>query len=759
MSQTPSTARVTAHHHKGSVLRLTQSVGSTTVHGISDTIIRVRVSSRSESGEVPSYAIEGPVPSRALAVSRSAEFIDAQTDACGVRIGTDELSLSFTDGNGALLSAGLPIHFGADTLSDTRVPQPDEDFFGLGERITPLGRRGYTVVNWNTDNPHYQHEQRRSMYSSFPFYVALDRSTGRCYGYFHDSPWKSSFDMCDTLPDRVQIEAWGGELNIYFFSAPTLAGILRDYTMLTGRHAMAPVWALGYHQCRWSYMSTADARQIVQEFRARKIPLDALWFDIDYMDSFRVFTFDATRFGDMRECCRDLDDAGVRRVAIVDPGVKVDPAGVYDVHDEGCAKGYFAKDAQGNDYVGKVWPGGTKFPDFSRPDVRAWWGQLHKRYYDMGIDAFWNDMNEPADMAPPGDKTVPLDVRMDDGGRHTTMEKLHNVYALFEAMATVQDGMLALRPDARPFLLTRAASAGMQKYSAKWGGDNVSSWGHLEASIPQLLNMGLSGLGFFGADVGGFGANAQPELLARWTQLGTFYPFFRNHCSTGQIHQEPWSFGPEIERACREAIELRYHLLPYFYQLFREMHTSGAPMVRPLFWHFQHDARTYGLVDQFMLGADIVVAPVTRRGAESRAVYLPEGTWYHYLTGRKFAGGCEYVVSAPLNSIPVFVRAGSVTPVMPVVASTRYIDRSVLTLEVFPGEGDFSAQLYEDDTESNAYQRGEFCFNTVTYSHGRLHVALDKASGVRIVVVRVFGDGASWREQRFEDVREVSVGV
>lgn len=724
------------------------------IEGVMPSVIRLRLSTYGALAEDHSYAIEGELPRCGVTLEDGESEVRVRTGNACLVLDRETLAVSLAVADGAVLSRGLAIERTHDIIIDHRTAVEGEDFYGLGERVSPLGRRGYWVQNWNTDgcrlhDPH--------TYSSFPFYISANADTGACHGYFLDSSYETRFNMGEQDWDRLDISVLRGELNVYFFTGPSVADIVRAYTELTGRHAMPPAWAVGYHQCRWSYMSTQHAREVAETLRQKKIPCDVMWYDIDYMDSFRVFTFDKSRFGDMNEHAAWMAEQGFKRVVIVDPGVKVDEPGVYNVCDEGTDKGYFVKDTDGKDYVGKVWPGGTKFPDFSRPDVRAWWGQLHKVYYDHGINAFWNDMNEPADGSN-RHKTVPRHIRMADSGRWSTMDKMHNVYALLEAKATWEDGMLALRPDDRPFLLSRAAFAGMQKYAAMWGGDNGSHWEYLRSSVAMVMNMGLSGMGFFGADVGGFFGNCTPEMLARWTQVGTFYPFFRNHTCSGTINQEPWRFGEKVEQACRRAIELRYHLLPYVYQLFRDLHQSGAPVMRPMFWHYPEDPKTYALDDQFMFGRYVLAAPVVQRGDRSRKVYLPEGAWYHYLTHERYDGGRDHVIDAPLDSIPVFVRAGAVLPVADNMQTTDHWDRTTLTLEVFPGAHAFEERYYEDDLLTNAYQQGEFCESTIARSNGRLRVSLAEKSSITKVIVRTLGDDGSWGEMAVEGERDVEVG-
>ena len=285
----------------------------------------------------------------------------------------------------------------------------------------------------------------------------------------------------------------------------------------------------------------------------------------------------------------------------------------------------------------------------------------HKEFVDLGVAGFWNDMNEPATWNHPGG-TMPLDTPHCYDGQWTTHARAHNVYG-FNMARACHAGLRRLRPDDRPFVITRAAYAGIQRYSMVWTGDNHSNWEQFALSIPQCLNLSLSGVAFCGPDVGGFSWNCTGELLARWTQAGAFFPFFRNHSAQGTRRQEPWTFGPEVEAICKQYITLRYQLLPYLYGLFLEAARDGAPIMRPLFWEFPDDRPGYAIDDQFLLGPALLVAPVLRQAARQRAVWLPSGAdWYDFWTKQKHAGGQSITAPAPLETMPLFVRAGTILP-------------------------------------------------------------------------------------------------
>jgi alpha-glucosidase len=351
------------------------------------------------------------------------------------------------------------------------------------------------------------------------------------------------------------------------------------------------------------------------------------------------------------------------------------------------------------------------FPDFTRAATREWWGRLYRELVDQGVAGIWNDMNEPA-VFDTATGTMPLDVRHDNDGAPTDQREIHNVYGQLMTRGTYE-GLLRLRPDERPFVLTRATYAGGQRYAAAWPGDNVSDWSAMRGAIPTLLGMGLAGLPFVGVDIGGFAENPSPELYTRWLQSGMLYPFMRTHTALGTNDQEPWSFGLPWEALNRRVIELRYELLPTIYNVLRDSSETGLPAMRPLMLEFPDDAATYGLDDQYLFGSDLLVAPVLREGASTRNVYLPKGAWFDFFTGRRFEGGASHVVPVTLSSLPLFVRAGAILFRQPVIQHTGQMAGQPLTIEVYPAARSEST-LYEDDGHSLAYRTDGYLRRSVT---------------------------------------------
>jgi len=628
-----------------------------------------------------------------------------------------------------------------------------EHFYGFGERTGLLDKLARRQTNWTVDALDYG-TLTDEMYQAIPFFVGLRPGVG--YGVFLNTTCWSQFDMGVEHPGTWQMQAHSPELDYYLIYGPQPAQILNTYTRLTGRMPLPPRWALGYHQCRWSYESEWVVRQLAQEFRDRRIPCDVIHLDIDYMRGYRVFTWHPQRFPHPAQLLKDLAQEGFKTVAILDPGVKYEPEADYPIFDQGIAQDAFVRDASGKLFHGYVWPDKAVFPDFLRPEVRQWWGDCQAALTEVGVAGIWNDMNEPAiDDRPFGDGGqkiwFPLDAPQGPESEGATHAETHNLYGQMMARASAE-GLERLRPDRRSFVLTRSGFAGIQRWSSVWMGDNHSLWDHLEMSLPMLCNMGLSGVAFVGCDVGGFAGNATAELFARWMQVGILYPLMRAHSALSTAQHEPWVFGDRVESICREYIQLRYRLLPYLYSLFWQAATTGAPILRPLLYEFPDDPRTYTLHDQVLLGPSLLAAPIYRPGQECRAVYLPEGTWSDWWSGEAHQGPAHILAQAPLEQMPLYVRAGAIIPLAPVMQYVGERPLDPLTLRIWPGTGSFT--LYEDDGDSFDYRQGAWATTTyrVRAEGEQIAVEIEPRQGgwtppVREGVVELVGRG----EQRFQD--------
>lgn len=588
----------------------------------------------------------------------------------------------------------------------------NEKFYGLGDKTGFLNKDHYSYEMWNTDNPAPQVDNFQRLYKSIPFFLVLGNAMP--YGIFMDNTFRSCFNMGEESREYYYFAAEQGDLDYYFIAGKALPEVVEGYTRLTGRVKVPQLWTLGYHQSRWSYGTEEEVRELAKKFREYHIPCDVIHLDIDYMERFKVFTWGKENFSDPKKLLTDLEKDGYKVVTIIDPGVKVEEG--YEVYDEGVEHNYFVLDTDGSIYVNEVWPGDAVYPDFGRKEVRDWWGGKQKHLLDMGVRGVWNDMNEPASFRG----EIPDDIQFHQEGRLTTHGEIHNVYGHYMAEATYQG--LAKLDGRRPFVITRACYAGTQKYSTAWTGDNHSIWAHLQMAVPQLCNLGLSGMAFVGTDVGGFGSDVTPELLIRWVQTGCFSPLFRNHSAKGTKAQEPWQFGEEVMNIYRKYVELRYRLLPYFYDAFYETEKKGMPVMRPLVLQYEKDKNTWNLNDEFLAGSSLLVSPVVEQGAEKKLVYLPEGTWYDYWTGEALSGSAYLIKDAPLDVCPVFVKGGAIIPNYPPQEYTGEKQVEELTLDVYEGNGSY--MHYQDDGVSFAYQNGVFNQYAFIQENGMLTISL-----------------------------------
>ncbi|MCU1246260.1 MAG: Alpha-glucosidase [Acidobacteria bacterium] len=709
---------------QGNALRFQNAQGTAVITALSPEVIRVRISHGGEPRD-QSYAVirrDFGDPGATFAIDAARSSIS--TRALRVSIQHAPFRIAFATSSGQSLDEDDPQHGVAFAGSASRLwkrLRDDEHVYALGEKGGPLDKRGwklggYSFTMWNSDTFGYD-ASTDPLYVSVPFYIVMRK--GVAFGVFLDNTYRSNFDIGHQTQGLLSFGAEGGTLDYYFIHGPEPKKVLERYTALTGRMPLPPLWSLGYHQCRYTYFPESKVRFIAENFRMRAIPADVIWLDIHYQDRYRPFTWNRERFPDPARMTSDLRKEGFRIVTIVDPHPPKVPG--YAPYESGLAGDHFVKNADGSIYEAPVWPSKAEdgdspdwsrapgvssvFPDFSKPAARAWWGGLYAGLLNDGVAGIWNDMNEPA-VFDTASGTMPLDVRHDNEGSPTDHRQIHNAYGMLMSRATYE-GLARLRPNERPFILSRASFAGGQRYAALWPGDNTSNWAHLRQSIPTLLGLGLSGFPFTGSDIGGFVDAPSAELYTRWLQAGVFYPFMRTHTMFGSPDQEPWSYGTEHEALNRRAIELRYELLPTIYSAMRDAAESGVPAMRPLMLEFPDDERTYGMDDQFLFGSDLLVAPVLSEGARSKGVYLPAGQWYDYWTGQRFEGSRGMDVPVTLGSIPMYVRAGAFLFTQPVVQHTGEMPGQPLLVTLYPG-GASERWLYEDAGNGFEYQHGAF---------------------------------------------------
>ena len=694
-------------------VELTAGAAKVRITQVSNGVLRVRVAPDGKFGKDFSWAVVEAVEDREkplVKVEDGKTEVKMTAGNVVVFVNKNPLLIRFADASGNVQLAdepSLPMAWNGQRVHVWKKMPLEENYYGLGDKTGPMNRRNRAFTMWNTDMFGWQ-ESNDPLYKTIPFFIGLRK--GAAYGVFFDNTYRSSFDFGKESPDYFSFGAEGGELNYYFFAGPEPKKVLEEYTELVGRSPLPPLWTLGYQQCRYSYYPEARVREIAHLFREKKIPADTIYLDIDYQDGYAPFTINRQYFPTFEKMISDLRDEGFHTILITDLHIKRNPGHGYAPYDSGMKGDDFVRDPGGSVYVGPVWPGDSVFPDFTLTRVRDWWGSLYKDFVGMGVSGYWNDMNEPAVFRYP-EKTMPLDVvhRLDDG---TTLDHraIHNVFGMENARATY-DGLRKLQPNERPFVLTRAAYAGAQRFAATWTGDNSATWNHISMSTPMLLSMGLSGYPLVGDDIGGFASSPPMDLLTRWYELGAFNPIYRNHASKGTLDHEPWVGGPEQEDIRRRYIELRYKLLPYIYTGIEEMARTGLPLMRPVFLEYPQAEEFYGDDRDFLFGRDLFVAPVVSETLDSHAVQLPPGDWYDYWTAEKHNSKDLITLHPKLDEVPLYVRSGAILPMQPLVQYTGEKPDGPLALRVYvPAEGsssDCRGSLYQDDGHTFAYAKGE----------------------------------------------------
>lgn len=687
---------------------------------LADDVMRVRASRDGKFGPENSVAVvKHDWPKQTLSVDTANGEIVIKTSQMQVTVRKRPMRLIFKDGFGKVLNEDDSTDGMAWNNDEVRVwkekPQ-DEYYFGLGEKAGVLNRTGKYFTMWNSDIPAYRADTD-PLYQSVPLFYGM--RNGRTYGIFFDNTYWSSFDFGKESSFRYSFGAQGGEINYYFFASLTPSKVLTRFTELVGRMPLPPRWSLGYQQCRWSYYPEERVRKLAATFRCKKIPCDVIYLDIDYMEGYRVFTWNRKNFPDPGKMISDLAKDGFKFVVIVDPGIKVDSA--YAAYQTGASRDIFLKYPDGKPFIGKVWPGDCTFPDFSNPTARAWWGNNFEALTSVGVRGFWNDMNEPSVFDGPN-KTIGLDVIHDDDGLHTPHAKNHNTYGMLMTRATY-DGVRELRPNERPFVLTRASYAGGQRYAAAWTGDNESRWDNLEMALSMSLGVSISGQPFIGSDIGGFIGTPSGELFARWVELGIFTPLMRAHSVINSTGKEPWAFGAKYEEINRRSIDLRYQFLPYIYTVMHEASRTGIPAMRPLIFEYPDDPSYIWNDTEFMFGHDLLVAPVLWPRDTTRELRLPKGEWFEYWTNRRYEGGKEVKVAAPIDRLPIFVKEGAIIPTQQVVQFTDEKPVNPLTLTVYPAQSS-SSQYYEDDGTTFGYEKGIYLQRTFRQQRTKNKVTL-----------------------------------
>jgi alpha-glucosidase len=702
------------------------SNGVVNITSYNPTTIRIRAT-RKETKVDESFAINDLTPRGNLKIQRNSETqLILSTDSLLVNIKKNPLRISISNLEGEEIcsdDAALGISWFGDKVSCYKKMHADEKFIGLGEKTGDINRRGQYYQNWNSDVPAYA-LNADPIYSTIPFFIGIHDEL--CYGIFFDNTNRSYFNFGGGADENIfHFGADDGEMNYYFFGGSSVSQIIKDYTALTGRTPMPPLWSLGFQQSRWGYDNPKQILDIAQTFRDKKLPADVMVCDINYMDQYKIFTW-SDKFPDPKAFVSSLKKIQFDLVTIVDPGIKIEKG--YKEYEEGVKNNYFAKYPNGDLFVGSVWPGRCHFPDFTKSEVRNWWGESFKEsHVDIGVRGFWNDMNEPAVWG----REFPNLIEFGEGKDKQTLFSVKNAYGLLMARSTFE-GTKRLMNGQRPFVLTRASYAGIQKYSAQWTGDNPSSDEHMLLGFRILNSMGLSGIPYVGMDVGGFMGNPSAELFTRWMSISSFSPLFRNHTSIDYNYREPWLFNDQTTNQIRKILEQRYQLLPHLYSAFYQAHTTGMPVNRMLPIDYTYDENVYksNYQNEYLFGDNMLVCPIAST-QQLVSVYLPgNSVWYRFSSDfEQYEGGNSYNVNAPLNDLPVFVKEGSVIPMQSVIQNTKEKGDGVLYLHVWKGKTGSQYIYYEDDGETYQYEQKDYYKRTITYSPETNSIKLSAKEG------------------------------
>ena len=663
---------------------------------------------RSSDHELSSYAVTASPQSVEFKVSEQKCHIKISNPAFNVLIDRSESTISFQTSNGKTINQdekGLGTTWNGEQVTTYKKLMEGERFIGLGEKVGPLDRRGKGYVNWNTDAFAY-HSGTDPIYATIPFYIGIHN--GLQYGIFFDNSAKSYFNFGASNNRTSAFYADTGIMNYYFIYGKTVREIIQAYSWLTGTMPLPPIWSLGFQQCRYSYYPESEVRGIARNFRERNIPADAIVLDIHYMDAYKIFTWHPKHFPDPKNLIAELKEDGFHVVVMCDPGIKTEKG--YKPFEEGKKQDLFLKYPDGEAYTGQVWPGWCHFPDFTKPKTREVWSKWMKSYADVGVEGYWNDMNEFSSWG----QMMPENIVFDFEGQKATARQGRNVYGIQMAKSTFEAARKNLMGK-RPFNLTRSGYAGIQRYAALWTGDNVSYDEHMMLGVRLVNSLGLSGVAFSGYDIGGFVGDASPRLFARWISIGAFSPFFRVHSMINSRDSEPWSYGEEVEIISRNYISLRYQLMPYIYSLFKEASVSGLPVQRSLAIDYPHREEVYSALfeHQYLFGPNFLVAPCESQ-KEIIKVFLPPGGWYAFNDGNYFDGDQVITVDSPVHKLPVFVKAGAVIPTQDIIMHTGE-KSEVVHMHVYKGKEEGSFEWYMDDGKTYAFEKGECCTRLIRY--------------------------------------------
>jgi len=683
------------------------------IRAYSDNIIRVQLS-RNKGIPDSFYALADSLnPScRNVIIRDKGKTIELSTNALLVIIEKEPtLRIIFKNKKGDIINEDMPgdgfgTTFIGEKLSIYKRLQNGERFVGLGEVLGGLDKRGMGFTLNNTDTYKYG-DPRLSMYTSIPFYIGIHDHG--LYRLFFNNSYKSFFNFGLSTPDFSSVNAEGGNADYFFMYDTTVGGILEQYSSLTGRMPLPPLWSLGYHQSRCSYYPQSKVELIAETFRKKQIPIDCIVLDADYLQDYEPFRINKSRFPDMPGLADTLRKMHIELTASVNPGIKLDSS--YAANADGIKKDVFLKYPGGSLFVSEIAPSLNHFVDFTNPRARAWWIENMKFLPDNGIHGYWNDMNEPAVAG----SYLPDNLVFDFDGKKTNALEGKNVYGMQMARSSYESA-LKYGGGRRPFVLTRSGFAGVQRYAAIWSGDNTAKDEYLLGGVLLNSQLGLSGIPFVGPDLGGYIGDGNKELYERWIEAGVFSPFLRNHREFFGAASEPWAYGEEAEAISKAFIGFRYRLLPYIYSAFSEASLTGMPIARSLCINYPHDPKIYDNIYQyqFLFGSGILVVPVTPQ-EKIKKIYLPKGEWYNLYTDELLHGEQELMETVPAYQIPLYVKASGIIPMESLRQSTKDKPSDTLSIHIYNGSEQNTFTYYEDDGNSFAYKTGSYCKRNIVF--------------------------------------------
>jgi len=698
-----------------------------TVEVWSPQVIRVRVMPQGSTRNVGYALVSNEPPGGApFTVAASDVVVSLKTSAITTEVELKpDLRITFKDASGSVINEDLPGKELGMTVLGNKITaykrlQEDERFIGMGEQLGNLDRRGSVITLKNTDNYKYD-DPKVPMYVSIPFFMGLHH--GKVYGLFFNNSYRSVFNFGASNRRFASFSFDGGALDQFLIHDASVAKILEHYTSLTGRMPLPPRWSLGYQQSRCSYYPEDQVMFIANTFRSKRIPLDGITLDADYLHQYQPFRIDRQRFPDMRRLADKLRGMNIELTASVNPGIAIDDT--YAQYKSGLKEDVFLRYADGELWVADIAPNTNHFVDFSDPRGRRWWIDNMKLYQDLGIRGLWNDMNEPAIDG----QALPDNVVFDFDGQKTSALEAQNYYGMLMARAAFESAG-KYGGNRRPFVLSRSGFAGIQRYAAVWSGDNQAKDEHILLGALLINQMGLSGVPFTGPDLGGYIGDGNKDLFRRWVEVGVFAPYLRNHRGAYTAANEPWAYGEEVEAISKAYIGFRYELMPYLYSAFYEAAETGMPVSRSLSIDSPFDARVFepDFQYEFLFGPGLLVNPMTSK-EQAKSTYLPAGAWYDLFTDERHEGGRVLTADYAGHRIPIFAKASAIVPMQRVVQSTRDDAGPVLSVHVFNGADRNEFVYYDDDGDTLDYRKGKFRRRVISFDPAARQLSFSRAEG------------------------------